>query len=97
MTDPRPHLVRPPGRPWATGRTDTAALKTVVRDTLQLRADHTIVIQQLACAEPGCPPVETVIAVLTEGEPARRWTLHQPLSDLTPDNLRAALTQGEHQ
>jgi hypothetical protein len=97
MTDSNTRLVRPAGQPRAADRADTGALKAVVRDTLHLDADHTIVVQQLACAEPGCPPVETVIAVLSATAPAQRWTLHQPLSDLTADALRAALTQGEHQ
>jgi hypothetical protein len=69
----------------------------VVRDTLQLGSEHTVVVQQLACAEAGCPPVETVVAVLSGGAPARRWTLHQPLSDLTADAVRAALIEGGHQ
>lgn len=97
MSGPRIRLVRPAGQPTAGARSDTAALKAVVRDTLQLGAEHTVVIQQLDCAEPGCPPVETVVAVLSAGVPARRWTLHQPLTDLTAEAVRTALTEGEHQ
>jgi hypothetical protein len=37
-------------------------------------------VQQLACREPGCPPVETVIVVLATS--ARRWTLPHPLSEV---------------
>jgi hypothetical protein len=97
MTEPKTRLVRPAGQPATAVRADTAALKAVVRDTLQLGAEHTVVIQQLACAEPGCPPVETVIAVLSATGAARRWTLHQPLADLSAGALRSALIEGEHQ
>ena len=96
MTDPMARLVRLPGQP-AAPRADTAALKAVVRDALHLDAEHTVVIQQLACAEPDCPPVETIIAVLAAGEAARRWTLHQPLADITAEAIRTVLIEGEHQ
>lgn len=29
--------------------------------------DATLVVSELACTEPGCPPIETVIAVLDVG------------------------------
>jgi hypothetical protein len=48
-------------------------------------------IRQLACTEPGCPPVETVVAVLAPDGPARRWTLHSPVDQITSDDLRAIL------
>jgi hypothetical protein len=38
--------------------------------------------------------VETVIGVLSAGAPARRWTLHQPLSAVTAEAIRAALAAG---
>ncbi|MBE1603436.1 transcriptional repressor [Actinopolymorpha pittospori] len=97
---------RPPGPVPLTARTrpdlmHTAALKETVRDALDLGLDHTVVIQQLACAEPDCPPIETVVAVLSPTEPPRRWTLHQPLSAVTADDIRTIIRttvpQGEHQ
>ena len=88
-------FVRLGGSP-APARADVPALKDAVRDVLGLGAEDAIVIQELACAEPGCPPVETVIGVLSAGAPARRWTLHQPVSGLTAEAIRAALTEGEH-
>jgi hypothetical protein len=48
-------------------------------------------IRQLACTEPGCPPVETVVAVLPMDAEARRWTLHRPVAQITFDDLRALL------
>jgi hypothetical protein len=48
-------------------------------------------IRQLACTEPGCRPVETVVAVLPMDGPARRWTLHSPVDQITSDDLRALL------
>lgn len=66
-------------------------LKSVVRTTLGLTADTTVLVQQLACAEPGCPPVETVIAVFSR--PRTTWKLPKPTADVTPDTVRAAITE----
>ncbi|MFJ8314119.1 MULTISPECIES: hypothetical protein [unclassified Streptomyces] len=67
-------------------------LKEAVRRTLGLDEDTAVVIRQLACTEPGCPPLETVIAVLPMDGPARRWTLHRPADLITGDDLNALLS-----
>ncbi|QHC21459.1 hypothetical protein [Streptomyces sp. GS7] len=66
-------------------------LKDAVRRLLGLDEDSAVVIRQLACTEPGCPPLETVIAVLPRDGPARRWTLHRPADQVTEDDLRRLL------
>ncbi|WP_223281090.1 hypothetical protein [Streptomyces antnestii] len=58
---------------------------------LDLDDDSAVVVRQLTCTEPGCPPVETVVAVLPMDGDARRWTLHRPADQITEDDLRAAL------
>ncbi|MFV2175526.1 hypothetical protein ACFHW2_34220 [Actinomadura sp. LOL_016] len=55
-----------------------------------LDEDTTVMVGQFACGEPGCPPLETVIAVLTTDGPPRRWTLHRPI-DQAQDDLRILL------
>ena len=69
----------------------TTELKDVVRSTLALEADEAILIQQLACIEPGCPPTETVVAVL--GSPRRSWKFAMPTADVTVPLLRDTLTK----
>jgi hypothetical protein len=59
---------------------------------LDLDEDTAVMIRQLACTEPGCPPIETVVAVLPMNAPARRWTLHRPVDQITTDDLRGLLT-----
>ncbi|MEY9995509.1 hypothetical protein ABIE67_007541 [Streptomyces sp. V4I8] len=66
-------------------------LKEAVRALLDLDEDTAVVIRQLACTEPGCPPLETVVAVLPMNGPPRRWTLHQPADDITKADLKTAL------
>ncbi|MEV5831944.1 GTP-binding protein [Spirillospora sp. NPDC052242] len=43
----------------------TLALKQVVRRLLSLDDDTGVVVRQLACTEPGCPPLETVDEVVS--------------------------------
>jgi hypothetical protein len=44
---------------------------------LAMGEDPVVVVNELACREPGCPPIETVIGVLTGGW---RATIHKPAS-----------------
>ncbi len=41
-------------------------LKTWVYEALDLPTDVPVSISQLQCHEPGCPPIETVIAVMSQ-------------------------------
>lgn len=66
-------------------------LKETVRRLLGLDEDTAVMIRQLACTEPGCPPMETVVAVLPMDGAARRWTLHAPADRITEADLRRVL------
>ncbi|MEV7383571.1 hypothetical protein [Streptomyces lydicus] len=64
-----------------------------MRRLLALDDDTAVVIRRLACTEPGCPPLETVIVVLPmEGEP-RRWTVRRAPEQITEDELRTLLAR----
>ncbi|MFF0435664.1 hypothetical protein ACFYU9_26065 [Streptomyces sp. NPDC004327] len=82
-----------PGQPEPGPR--LRELKETVRALLGLDDDTAVMVRQLGCTEPDCPPLETVVAVLPmEGE-ARRWTLHRPADRITEAGLRAALLAPE--
>ncbi|MFF3075103.1 hypothetical protein ACFVSN_35685 [Kitasatospora sp. NPDC057904] len=83
-------MPRPPS-PRRTTR--LTALKNHTRELLELAEDDTVLISQLDCTEPGCPPVKTVVAVLPPSGAIRRWTLHHPLDEVTTELLAQALTQ----
>lgn len=72
-------------------RRRTLEVKDRVRRRLALPAEATVVVQELSCREPGCPPVETVLAVLRPGTPTRRTTVHRPLLNLTSRDIDEAL------
>jgi hypothetical protein len=64
-------------------------------DALAIDPGVPISISQLQCHEPGCPPVETVIVVLTE--PKQTYKIHAAAGDITQAMVLAALTgKGVH-
>ena len=50
-------------------------------------------VTELACSEPGCPPVETVIALLAPGR-QDQVKIHKGLADVTSADVEALL--GSH-
>lgn len=71
-------------------------VKTWVRTALDLPPEVPISISQLQCHEPGCVPLETVIAVMSQ--PPHTYKLHAAIADLTAAQIHAALahpTQGQ--
>lgn len=90
MNDALSRLLGRSNRP-DPGRADRAGeIAELVRATLDLPSGAAVTVQELACAEPGCPPVETKIAVLDR--PQRRWTIHAPVSDVDDETVRTTLT-----
>ncbi|WP_116051227.1 hypothetical protein [Amycolatopsis palatopharyngis] len=73
------------------GRADRAReIAHLVHISLDVDAQESVIVQQLACAEPGCPPIETKIVVV--GAQPQRWTIHAPMSDVDDDTVRHTLT-----
>jgi hypothetical protein len=66
---------------------DAARIKRWVAEALGAGGETTVMVAELRCAEPGCPPVETSISVLDKpGEPRQR-KIHKPMSDVTRDDV----------
>jgi hypothetical protein len=54
---------------------------------LPVSSEATLSVMELECREPGCPPLETVIAAMEEGKGTRQWKLHKPIPDVTRADL----------
>jgi len=78
----------------AAGRSARVRLiKDWARDVLQLAEDATVMVTELRCTEPGCPPLETVIAVLLgKGEQAQ-VKIHKPIEEVTCEDVRTVATR----
>lgn len=66
-------------------------LKAWTAQILALDESVPVSISQLTCTEPGCPPLETVIAIMTQ--PPQTYKIHQPAVDIGEDDLVKALAK----
>lgn len=60
-------------------------LKGWIRELIHIDQDIPISISQLQCREPGCPPLETSIAVLTQ--PPQRYKIHRAVNEIEYSDL----------
>jgi hypothetical protein len=56
------------------------------RTRFKLADDTAILVAELACALPGCPPLETVIAFWSE-ERRHHFKIFKPVAEVTSDDL----------
>ena len=68
-------------------------LKQQTRRLLDLPDDATVSISELTCRDPGCPDVETVVAVLREGQKPAIARIHKSILEVRLDELKAALNR----
>ncbi|MEM9266582.1 MAG: hypothetical protein AAGA46_13760 [Cyanobacteria bacterium P01_F01_bin.13] len=71
--------------------TQLRQLKDWVYETLSLDESVPVSISQLTCTEPGCSPLETVIAVMTQ--PPKTYKIHQPAVDIVQADMIKALKE----
>jgi hypothetical protein len=74
-----------PGYPEAIAR-----MKVETREVLGLADDIVVSINELACRDPECPGIETVVAVLREGQRPRTARIRKPIIEVTSDDLAIA-------
>jgi hypothetical protein len=69
----------------------TAEIKVWAAESLGLSHDVAVLVTELHCTEPGCPPLETIVAILGANGPARQYKIHKSLADLTREDVQAVL------
>ena len=57
------------------------------RERFKLSEDAAILVSEVACNLPGCPPIETVVAFWTENETRHQFKLFKPMADVALDDL----------
>lgn len=73
-----------------------ARVKDWVTASFALAEDVTVMVTELRCAEAGCPPLETVIAILdTPGQP-RQYKVYKPLAEVTAADIAAVANGTSH-
>jgi nitrate reductase delta subunit len=70
-----------------------AALERVrawTRERFSLGDDVALLVTELACTLPGCPPRETVVAFWTAEDRRHHFKVFKPVAEVVPDNLPPA-------
>lgn len=65
-------------------------IKGWTRQLLSLPDDAVVSVNELSCSLPDCPPRETIVLVMHDGE-TRQISMHMAMVDLTKEVFAAAL------
>lgn len=76
-----------PKRPRNTVRLE--AIKQQVADSLRLLEDAMVMVTELTCEDEDCPDVETVIAVLRQGQPKLQAKANSAIDSLSYADVQA--------
>jgi hypothetical protein len=66
-------------------------VKAWARMVLEVSDDTAFAVNEIACNDPGCPGVETVILVMEPGRKTRACKVLKALDDVTEQDVREAL------
>jgi len=69
-------------------------IKDWVRQAWALPDAATVLVTELQCTEPGCPPRETVIAVLDGSGANRLSRLHKSIAEVTAQDIEGVALPG---
>ncbi len=83
---------------WRTRSAERAALatrlKAEIATALVLGPGDALSVNEIACADPGCPDMETIVLVMRAGEPTRALRIRRTLDAVEPSDI-AALAEEE--
>lgn len=83
-------MINPFGSKQKNDPAQIAAIKGWVIEYFHLSEEIPLMVTELQCTEEGCPPLETVIAILdTPGNP-RQYKVFKPLAEVTAEDIAAA-------
>src|SRR5436305_11794120 len=57
------------------------------RARFKLPQDAPIIVSEVACGLPGCPPLETVVAFWIEGDTRHHFKVFKRVEEVVPDDL----------
>ncbi len=67
-------------------------IKSWVREAFDPEGQATILVSELTCSEPGCPPIETVIAIMHGPGASEKYKIHRPSAEITRADITALVT-----
>ncbi|MDP4021866.1 hypothetical protein Q8W71_04440 [Methylobacterium sp. NEAU 140] len=72
----------------------SARLKAELTAALALGEGDALAVNEIACADPGCPDMETIVLVMRAGEPTRALRVRRPMEGVDAEAI-AALAEEE--
>jgi len=66
-------------------------VKRMARAALAASPETSFAVNEIACNDPGCPGIETVILVMEPGKKTRAVKVQKPLDDVTEQDILTAL------
>jgi hypothetical protein len=66
------------------------SLTEQVRRVLALAQEDAVSVNEIACADPGCPDTETVILLMRAGQPTRALKIGKPIEAVTDADIGVA-------
>ncbi|MBF9234727.1 hypothetical protein [Microvirga alba] len=80
------------GRP-KPDREAVQRVKEWTRAVLQAAPDTAFAVNEIACTDPSCPGIETIILVMEPGVKTRAYKVAKALDDVTEEDIRVAIAQ----
>jgi hypothetical protein len=72
-------------------------IKAWTRGVFHLSDETTVMVTELDCREPGCPPIETVIALLKGPGNTQQYKIHKTANEIgLPDIEELAVGEESH-
>jgi len=65
-------------------------VKEWTRERFKLADDVPVLVAEIACGLPGCPPLETVVVFWTEGDRRHQFKLFKPVRAVVAEDLPPA-------
>ena len=65
-------------------------VKKWTRESLELGGDDAVLVSEVACGRPGCPPLETVVTFWCNGDRRHVFKVFKPVAEVVFDDLPAA-------
>ena len=66
-------------------------MNDLARTVLQVSPDTAFAVNEIACNDPGCPGIETVILVMESGKKTRALKVSKVLDEVMEQDILAAL------
>jgi hypothetical protein len=76
-----------PSRPDAAFAAALDCIQTWTRKRFKLVPDAAVLVSEVACTVPGCPPLETVVAFWTEDDTRHQFKLYKPMREVVYDDI----------